>query len=157
MPRQAGSCRSCRTLGCTSNFCFALTMKTTPSNFRLLGLKRVAFVALVAALLLPAIVVWLVLLAREGVTWIAHNHERAAEATRDVARGTIVVSKLAILWAWLLAPTGLTAAAAAIGITSTPLIVLVAPYIVAVSGATLALSAALELFSKWQRRNTTRQ
>jgi ABC-type transport system involved in multi-copper enzyme maturation permease subunit len=132
-------------------------MKTTPTDSNLMGLKNLAFLALVVVLILPAVVVWLVLLSRKGVAWIAGNHEKATEATRDVARGTIVVSKIAVLWAWLVAPTGLTAAAAAIGITSTPVIVLVAPYVVAVSGATLAISAALELFSKWQKKRATRQ
>lgn len=127
-------------------------MKNTPTELKLRSLKTVALIVVAAVLLIPALAVWLALLFREGVAWIAGNHEKATETARDVARGTIVVSKVAILWSWLVAPTGLTAIAAAIGITSTPVIVVIAPFIVAFSGAALAVSAALELYSKRQRK-----
>jgi hypothetical protein len=83
------------------------------------------------------------------VAWPAKDHEKAAEVARDVDRGTVVVSKFALLWSWLAAPTCIAAAAAAIGITSTPVIVVIAPFIASLSGAA---SAALELFSKWKNR-----
>jgi len=127
-------------------------MKTPPSQAILRVLKAIALIAVAVVFLIPALAIWLLLLSRQGVNWIAENHEKATDTGRDVARGTIVVSKLAILWSWLVAPTGLTAIAAAIGITSTPVIVVVAPFIVAFSGAALAMSAALELYSKRQRK-----
>ena len=110
-------------------------------------------IAVVAALLLvPACIVWLTLLLKEGVQWISQNHEKANDKVRDVARSTLIASKVAVLWAWLVAPTGLTAAAAAIGITSTPAIVVLAPFFLALTGAAFAVSAAMELFSKRQKR-----
>lgn len=131
-------------------------MKTNPIESGLWLLKTFVLIAIAAVLFFPAVLAWIFLLIREGVAWIGQNHERAAETARDVARGTVVVSKLAIFWAWLVAPTGLTAVAAATGITSTPVIVLVAPFLVALTGASLAVAAALELFSKRERTRSKR-
>jgi hypothetical protein len=72
-------------------------------------LKWVLIGALAIVLAFPALVIWISILIREGVGWIADNRMKASEAARDAAKLTVVVSKVAMFWAWLAAPTGLTA------------------------------------------------
>ncbi|MCY4747513.1 hypothetical protein NYO99_21285 [Pelomonas sp. UHG3] len=106
----------------------------------------------VALLLIPALLIVVATTIWRAIDWIRGNHERAAENTRDAAKGALVVSKLAVFWSWLVAPTGMTAVATAIGVTSTPLIVLATPVVVAIAGATATVATALELYSKWRKR-----
>lgn len=107
-------------------------------------------------LFIPALIIWLVVLLRNGLKWISVNHTKASTATQDVAKGALVVSKVAMFWSWLVAPKGLIAVLASIGVVSTPWVVVVAPIVMAVSGAIIALAAALELYSKWRNRCTRR-
>jgi hypothetical protein len=120
-------------------------------------MKWLLIVPLAAVLALPALVIWIGLLVREGFGWIADNHAKASESARDTAKATVVVSKVAMFWAWLVAPSGLTAMAAAMGLASTPVIVVAAPILIAVSGATVAVASALELYSKRRREKQQRK
>jgi hypothetical protein len=47
--------------------------------------------------------------------------------------------------------------AAAMGLASTPVIVVAAPILIAVSGATVAVASALELYSKRRREKQQRK
>lgn len=119
------------------------------------SLRAASVVLLASALVIPAAVLLSITLVWSWASWIDRNHEKAAETARDVAKGTFVVSKLALFWAWLVAPAGLAGVAAGVGITSAPLIVMLAPFIVAATGATMTVAAALELYSKWRRRSAS--
>jgi hypothetical protein len=115
-------------------------------------MRSLIIISIAALLFLPAMIVWLFVLLRNGLKWISVNHTKASTATQDVAKGALVVSKVAMFWSWLVAPKGLLAVLASIGVVSTPWVVVVAPIVMAVSGAIFALAAALDLYSKWRTR-----
>ncbi|MBU0910160.1 MAG: hypothetical protein KKA54_13095 [Proteobacteria bacterium] len=107
--------------------------------------KKIATALLAAVLFLPCVLLLVILF-----IWnlLDRNHKQASEAVRDVAKLSRVTAGLAMLWAWLVAPGGLTAVGASFGIVSLPWIVALAPVLVAVAGATYTISAALDLYSK---------
>jgi hypothetical protein len=121
-------------------------------------MKQIATIAIAAVLFIPCLVLLLILLLAlmvwKCVNWLNRNHEKASESMRDAAKASRVVAALAALWAWLLAPTGLAAVGASLGIASTSLIVVLAPVLLAIAGAALTVSTALELYSKWRKRQS---
>lgn len=115
-------------------------------------MKRIATFAIAAVLVAPCLIVMLVLLLWGSVNWFNRNHVKVSESVRDGAKASKVVAALAALWAWLLAPTGLVAIGASLGIVNTPLVVILAPILMAFAGAALTVSTALDLYSKWRTR-----
>jgi len=117
-------------------------------------MKRIATFSITVVLLVPCLVLILCLLVWALVSWINRNHAKVSESVRDGARASKVVAALAALWAWLVAPTGLAAIGASLGIVSTPLVVALAPMLLAFAGAALTVSTALDLYSKWRTRRS---
>jgi len=115
-------------------------------------MKRIATFAIAAVLVVPCLILMLCLFVWASVSWFNRNHVKVSESVRDGARASKVVAALAALWAWLVAPTGLAAIGASLGIVSTPLVVVLAPMLLAFAGAALTVSTALDLYSKWRTR-----
>jgi hypothetical protein len=115
-------------------------------------MKGIATFAIAAVLVVPCLIVMPVLLLWASVSWFNRNHVKVSESVRDGAKVSKVVAALAALWAWLLAPTGLVAIGASLGIVNTPLVVILAPMLMALAGAALTVSTALDLYSKWRTR-----
>lgn len=115
-------------------------------------MKHIATIAIAVVLFIPCLILLLCLLVLEVVNWLNRNHEKASESVRDAAKASKVAAALATFWAWLVAPTGLAAIGASVGIVSTHLIVVLAPVLLAFAGAALTVSTAFDLYSKWQKR-----
>lgn len=115
-------------------------------------MKRAATIALTVILFLPCLAAMVCLLVWAPVRLLNRNHAKVSESVRDAAKASKVVAALAGLWAWLVAPTGLAAAGASLGIVSTPLVVVLAPALLAFAGAAMTVSASLDLYSKWRTR-----
>jgi hypothetical protein len=80
------------------------------------------------------------------------NHKEVADRVETVSMGLGITSGVVAAGAVLAAPTGLSALAVAIGITSAPLIVTVAPVICAIATATGVISGGAYFYSKWKTR-----
>jgi hypothetical protein len=117
---------------------------TTHSN----PTKAIANVLVALVLFIPCVLLLLLLLIWKLLQVANKNNEKVGESIRDVAKGNRVVAGLSALWAWIVAPTGLAAVGVKLGIVSPPLIVVIAPVLLAISGATLTMSAAVDLYSK---------
>ena len=115
--------------------------------------ETVIVTIVVAILFVPALVAIIAAAVWRAAIWVRGNHEKAAENARDAAKGAFIVTKLALFWSWLVAPSGLAALATTLGLTSAPFILLATPIIVAIAGATATVAAALELYSKWRKRH----
>jgi hypothetical protein len=106
-------------------------------------------------LLIPPTLIFLL------IVYVGHlfdkHHVQASEAARDVAKASRVAAGLATVWAWLVAPSGLTAVAGSAGIVSTPAIVLIAPWLIATAGGAYTVSAAIDLYRKWRGKRYIRR
>ena len=80
------------------------------------------------------------------------NHKDVADKVETVSMGLGITSGVVAAGAALAAPTGLSALAVAIGITSAPLIVTVAPVICAIATATGVVSGGAYFYSKWKTK-----
>ncbi len=79
-------------------------------------------------------------------------HDELADAAEDIAAASRVAAALSSAAAFFLAPVGLLAIGAALGVVSVPLIVKLAPILIAFAVGSAALSAAAKLFAKSKRR-----
>ena len=82
------------------------------------------------------------------------NHKDVADKIETVSMGLGITSGVVLAGAALAAPTGLGALGVAIGITSAPLIVAVAPAIAAVATVTGVVSGGAYFYSKWKSRKS---
>lgn len=80
------------------------------------------------------------------------NHKEVADKVETVSMGLGITSGIVVAGASLAAPTGLSAAAVAIGITSAPMIVAAAPIITAAATTTGVISGGFYFYSKWKSR-----
>lgn len=115
-------------------------------------MKRIATFGITAVLFIPCLILMVCLLVLASLGWIDRNHAKVSESVRDTAKASKVIAAMGALWVWLVAPTGLAAIGASLGVVSTPLVVVLAPVLLAFAGAALTVSAALDLYSKWRSR-----
>ncbi|MFM9980982.1 MAG: hypothetical protein ACKVP9_08735, partial [Burkholderiales bacterium] len=80
------------------------------------------------------------------------NHKEVAEKVETVSMGLGITSGVIAAGAALAAPTGLGALGVAVGITSAPLIVTVAPVIMVAATVTGVVSGGAYFYSKWKSR-----
>lgn len=80
------------------------------------------------------------------------NHKEVSDKVETVSMGLGITSGIVAAGASLAAPTGLSAAAVAIGITSAPIIVAAAPLITAAATTTGVISGGFYFYSKWKSR-----
>jgi hypothetical protein len=79
-------------------------------------------------------------------------HDELADATEDIAAASRVAAALSGAASFFLAPVGLLAVGAALGLVSVPLIVKLAPILMVFAAGAAALSAAAKLYAKSRRR-----
>ena len=119
-------------------------------------LRSVAILLMSALLFLPSLVILLLALAWKAGEWLHRNHEKAGETTREAAQVSKVIATIGTFWAWLVAPSGVAAIGASLGIVSTPFIVVLAPLLVAFAASVWTISAIIDLYSKWLRRQRSK-
>lgn len=81
---------------------------------------------------------------------LAPPHKILADRVENVSMGLGITSGVVAAGASMAAPTGLSAIAIALGISSTPLIVAAAPVIASVATAVGAISGGTYFYSKWK-------
>ena len=80
------------------------------------------------------------------------NHKEVADKVETVSMGLGIASGVVAAGAALAAPTGLSALGVALGITSAPLIVTVAPVIMVAATVTGVVSGGAYFYSKWKSK-----
>ncbi|HEY8157762.1 MAG TPA: hypothetical protein VIF10_03565 [Methylobacter sp.] len=80
------------------------------------------------------------------------NHKKVADKIETISMGLGITSSVVAAGAALAAPTGLSAIGVALGITSAPLIVTIAPIIGAAATVTGVISGGAYFYSKWKSR-----
>lgn len=80
------------------------------------------------------------------------NHKEVADKVETVSMGLGITSGVVAAGAALAAPTGLSALGVALGITSAPLIVTVAPVIMVAATVTGVVSGGAYFYSKWKSK-----
>jgi hypothetical protein len=85
------------------------------------------------------------------------NHKDVAEKVEAVSMGLGITSGIVAVGAVLTAPTGFSALAVALGITSEPLIVTAAPVIGMIATVTGFISGGTYFYSKWRNRSARKE
>jgi O6-methylguanine-DNA--protein-cysteine methyltransferase len=80
------------------------------------------------------------------------HHKEVADKIETVSMGISITSGVVAAGAALAAPTGFSAIGVALGITSVPLIVTVAPVIGAAATVTGVISGGAYFYSKWKSK-----
>ncbi len=80
------------------------------------------------------------------------NHKEVADKVETVSMGLGITSGVVAAGAALAAPTGLSAVGVALGITSAPLIVTVAPVIMVAETVVGVVSGGAYFYSKWKSK-----
>ena len=80
------------------------------------------------------------------------NHKDVAEKVEAVSMGLGITSGIVAVGAVLTAPTGFSALAVSLGITSEPLIVTAAPVIGMIATVTGFISGGTYFYSRWKSR-----
>ena len=119
-------------------------------------LRRVAISLMAVLLFLPSFFILLLALAWKAGEWLHRNHEKARKSTHEAAQVSKVIATIGTFWAWLVAPSGVAAIGASLGIVSTPFIVVLAPLLVAFAASVWTISAIIDLYSKWLRRQRSK-
>lgn len=79
-------------------------------------------------------------------------HDELADVAEDVAGASKVVAALSAAAAWFLAPAGLLALGAAIGLVPTPLIAKLVPALAVFAVGATAFAALAKLYAKSRRK-----
>jgi sugar (pentulose or hexulose) kinase len=80
------------------------------------------------------------------------THDKIAKRAEDISMLAGVVSAAVTVGATIAAPTGLSAIAVAIGITSAPLVVVAAPIVGAAATVAGVVSSGTYFYAKWKNR-----
>lgn len=83
-------------------------------------------------------------------------HKEVADKVEAVSMGLGITSGVVIAGAALAAPTGLGALSVAVGLTSAPLIVAIAPALATVSTVAGVVSGGVYLYSKWKSKKANK-
>ena len=79
-------------------------------------------------------------------------HDQLADVAEDIAGASRIAAALSSAAAFLLAPAGLLAIGAALGLVPVPFIVRLVPFLLVFAGAAAALSALAKLHAKSRRK-----
>jgi hypothetical protein len=85
----------------------------------------------------------------------AQTHDKIAKRAEDISMMAGFVSAAVSVGATIAAPTGLSAIAVAIGITSAPLIVTSAPIVGAAAMVAGVVSSGTYFYAKWKNRHNS--
>ncbi|MNR38336.1 hypothetical protein D3C85_1564300 [compost metagenome] len=83
------------------------------------------------------------------------DHNQLNDVADEVAKATRTAALVSSAAAYSVAPTGIAALGAKIGLVSVPLIVVIAPKLGILAGGVLAVSSVISLYSKYRRRKET--
>ncbi|MEI6707814.1 MAG: hypothetical protein WCK96_11835 [Methylococcales bacterium] len=83
------------------------------------------------------------------------THEKISKRAEDISMVAGVVSAAVTVGATIAAPTGLSAITIALGITSTPLIVMAAPIVGAAATVAGVVSSGAYFYAKWKNRQNS--
>ncbi len=82
------------------------------------------------------------------------KHDKLARHVEDVAMTTSLVSAALGVGATVVAPTGLTALGIALGLTSAPFIVTVAPIVAVAATVTGVVSGGVYFYARWKNKQS---
>lgn len=83
------------------------------------------------------------------------DHNQLNDVADEVSKATRTAALISSAAAYSVAPTGIAALGAKIGLVSVPLIVVLAPKLGIIAAGALAVSCAISLYSKHRRRKET--